>query len=338
VAILSVIVCHTAGHYGNDQLTLFLGLGGKGVDLFFALSGWLLGQQLIRERLTTGTIELRRFWVRRWLRTLPAYYAVLLFTYAWQVAKGNWHLDPSYIIFAQRYVHTGLMPYFGISWSLCVEEHFYLLIAPFVLLTMRSNRLGLIALFVLFLFPSLFRNLGWYAHDEQSHVRFDQCLIGVLLAYIYECYPGAWRKLARYVWGFVGLALFGIAWNLVARTKSIDWVLESGPLVWSLISGAFLVLANSKPFWQFGTKTWLTRFFADRAYSLYLLHIEALTVMKKFSGLPFIVYLLLTLIISLIAAEILYRTIERPVMRARNRFSWAKSKSEHVEPQSPPKS
>src|SRR5262245_7175385 len=120
LAIILVVNCHCVGAHGDAAALHVLQLGGKAVDLFFVLSGWLLGYQLLSEFRDTGTIDVRRFWLRRWLRTLPAYYAVLLLTFLWQIAaRHNYELCWSYLLFGQTYLTD--MPYFGVSWSLCVE-------------------------------------------------------------------------------------------------------------------------------------------------------------------------------------------------------------------------
>src|SRR4051794_14167239 len=79
-AIVSVVNCHIAAAFHPNGLLGILQLGGHGVDLFFVLSGWLLGKQLCEELRDTGSVDLKRFWLRRWLRTLPAYYAVMSLT------------------------------------------------------------------------------------------------------------------------------------------------------------------------------------------------------------------------------------------------------------------
>src|SRR5689334_10607942 len=83
-AILSVLLAHATLVFNPPAALAPLQAGGTGVDLFFVLSGWLLGRQLMKELDRQGSVGLTRFWSRRWLRTLPAYYVMLLLTYAQQ--------------------------------------------------------------------------------------------------------------------------------------------------------------------------------------------------------------------------------------------------------------
>jgi peptidoglycan/LPS O-acetylase OafA/YrhL len=68
--------------YGSPSYLAPLQFGGTGVDLFFLLSGWLIGSQLFTEKQKSSTIDVKRFWIRRWMRTMPAYFVVLLATLA----------------------------------------------------------------------------------------------------------------------------------------------------------------------------------------------------------------------------------------------------------------
>jgi peptidoglycan/LPS O-acetylase OafA/YrhL len=114
--------------------------GWMGVDLFFVLSGYLIGRQVFSSRAEAplGT-QLRTFWVKRWTRTLPLYF-VVLGTYAvikpWVFGApfvgGGWH----YALFLQNY---GPLWDFVQSWSLCVEEHFYLVL-PLLAFGLRGRR------------------------------------------------------------------------------------------------------------------------------------------------------------------------------------------------------
>ena len=166
LAILLVVNCHSGSIFAAAPLSAALQLGGKGVELFFVLSGWLLGRQILIELRQTGRVEFRRFWLRRWMRTLPAYYAVLTVISLYILSRGNQPLRWSYLYFGQAYVSG--MPYFGISWSLCVEEHFYLVVAPAVYAAWRFRPVRYLIAIAL-LIPSVCRAEGWYGADFQTH-------------------------------------------------------------------------------------------------------------------------------------------------------------------------
>jgi peptidoglycan/LPS O-acetylase OafA/YrhL len=105
--------------------------GQYGVDLFFVLSGWLIGGLYWRERHKFGNVAIGRFWKRRWMRTIPPYAVVLLVSWLVVYVARDQPFDLGYLVFAQNYYERA--PFFLVSWSLCVEEHFYLLI-PLLLL------------------------------------------------------------------------------------------------------------------------------------------------------------------------------------------------------------
>jgi peptidoglycan/LPS O-acetylase OafA/YrhL len=249
---------------------------------------------------------------------------VLAFTFAWQIAKGNYSLRWSYLFFGQTYLSD--LPYFGVSWSLCVEEHFYLAVAPLLLLFWRV-RLALILLPLLLVLPVMCRTARWYFHDPgiETHARYDPCAVGVLLAVIDVALPRVWAFL-RKIAPFLALAGLIAAGRDVACRVNPQWGLgDQGILTWALIFGSWVLLAAARPDWAIGRLPGV-RYVAERSYAVYLLHPEAFAVLRKIEGLPFGVYLLLTWGLSLLLAEILYRLVERPGMRLRERFGASKSR------------
>ncbi|QJW93628.1 acyltransferase family protein [Frigoriglobus tundricola] len=331
LAIVLVVNCHAVTAFGSPAEYHVVQLGGKGVDLFFVLSGWLLGRQLVRELRETNTIDLRRFWYRRWLRTLPAYFAVLALTYAWQVVKGNRDLRLSYLVFGQTYLTD--LPYFGVSWSLCVEEHFYLAVAPLLLLFWRV-RPALVLLPPLLVLPAVCRAAGWYSHDPgvETHARYDPCALGVLLAAIEVTRPRLWAVLRRCA---PVLALFGVAaagHDVVGRLNpELGWR-DQGVLAWALIFVSWVLLAAARPAWAVGRAPGV-RYIAERSYAVYLLHPEAFAVLHRvggFAGLPLAAFIALTWLFSLALAEVLFRLVERPGMRLRERFGASRSREAPV--------
>ena len=137
VAVLMVLVTHTYQTVGFPDWPLFKLLcrqGANGVDIFFVISGFLITTLLAREIDRAGQIDLKRFYLRRSLRIIPAYFALILVVavlhqvgYVTMRSRDwigaltyttNFYYRPSWEL--------------GHSWSLAIEEHFYLL-WPFVL-------------------------------------------------------------------------------------------------------------------------------------------------------------------------------------------------------------
>jgi peptidoglycan/LPS O-acetylase OafA/YrhL len=167
-----------------------------------------------------------------------------------------------------------------------------------------------------------------------THLRYDQCAVGVILAAIATFAPRSWAFLSRALVGLVPLAIMLALANLywrIAHVPRADWE----PLVWTAIFATFIVLANSNDFWRSSARIPGARYVADRAYAVYLLHVEAIALIRRIAGmhdghidLPLTLYLVLVWIVVLILAEVLYRVVERPFMRAREWFS--PSRSRHV--------
>jgi peptidoglycan/LPS O-acetylase OafA/YrhL len=329
-AIIMVVNCHFESTINADGPLRALQAGGRGVDLFFVLSGWLLGHQLLTELRDTGGLNVTRFWFRRWLRTLPAYYVVLALTLGWQVlARSNFSPQWGYFVFIQNYQRE--WPYFGVSWSLCVEEHFYLLVAPALLLFFRFPWMRFL-IFVLLLLPSICRFMGWYANIAETHVRYDQCAVGVILASAQVFAPRLWGWLCRVAPYLAGGALIALTYPYLCRLYPLIDYGDFGELFYALLFGSFVVLANSSPFYGERLRSRFFRYLADRAYAVYLLHPEGLALAKRFSALPTPVSYALTWGISLLLAEVLYRSIEKPFMLLRERFpqTWSTDKSRAV--------
>src|SRR3990170_5787046 len=113
-----------------------LAKGWHGVDLFFALSGFLIGGQII-EGCYNGTFRFNVFFLKRFFRIVPAYiFAIVVFIIFYSYVSDSFLLnDPTvlkdviiHILYLQDYIHTEYVMYDGIYWSLAVEEKFYLVL------------------------------------------------------------------------------------------------------------------------------------------------------------------------------------------------------------------
>jgi peptidoglycan/LPS O-acetylase OafA/YrhL len=198
-------------HYWTAQVFL----GSIGVDLFFALSGFLIGGILLKMVERRGAFpagDLYEFLRRRWYRTLPNYYLYLLLFLLFYHLHGprppGAVVPPAfglYFVFLQNFAWPKPSPFFGVSWSLCVEEWFYLLTAGTLFLLSRAagqRPQGVRAAFgvtaavfialpiALRFFPNLRASDDW---KNLVVLRIDAIMYGVLMAAARIYWPTLWR-------------------------------------------------------------------------------------------------------------------------------------------------
>ena len=131
-----VVIGHAAWGPLSGRLATF------GVEVFFALSGYLITSLLLRERALRGAIDLRAFYLRRTLRIFPVYYAALAVAFGLTWALGPWFTGPfrgpsdarffgttlaSCVLFVSNWTDAPLPSPLEVLWSVCIEEQFYLL-------------------------------------------------------------------------------------------------------------------------------------------------------------------------------------------------------------------
>jgi peptidoglycan/LPS O-acetylase OafA/YrhL len=203
--------------------------GWAGVDLFFVLSGFLVSSILFREWQRSGKLHVGRFLVRRAFKIYPAFYVMLAAVFAWSAYHGRfpgWQYVASEGLFVQNY-GPAILPH---SWSLAVEEHFYLTL-PLILWLLRGSReypFRLLPVFILCAAAAcLLMRMAATAgvdpneiarHDPHrlrtfyaaSHLRVDSLLFGVLIAWLYNFHRLTFDRLANYRWLLLilGVALF----------------------------------------------------------------------------------------------------------------------------------
>jgi len=319
--------------------------GWIGVDLFFVLSGYLIGGQLLGRMAQGQGIDLRAFWWRRAWRILPAYAVVLLLYLSVPALREAPGMEPwwKFATFTLNLsIHYPEKSAFSHAWSLCVEEHFYLLFPLIVLAASRLGRprgthLALALITLLVLGGIILRGLIWW-HDQDAAgagnwfiqdlyfptwCRLDGLLAGVLLAAARCGWPARWQAWqARAPWfaasGVCGLAAYFLCCpdrsGLVANTLGWPWLSASL---------AALVFAAASPFWRWRAP--LAGFLATVSYSLYLSHKAVIHLVQQHAGalitqgpvLTFVVYA----IAALLAGVALHRLVEAPGLRLRQRWA-----------------
>ncbi len=359
LAIVSVVQIHVTwiltGEHGfpldrdfvAGSLTIFFGM-----DLFFMLSGFLIGSILLRSLELEGTQNIRRFYLRRIFRTFPPYYVVLtlLALTTALTATQRKHLPYEYI-YATNYLplgHGDAVMLWG--WSLALEEQFYLVVPAlfFVLHRLRSDRariLLLVALWTLALALRLYiyaRYSPWAdlalnrALYFRTHTRFDTIVAGILLAFVHQRYGGA---IGRWLTAPLHRALLALPsmaclWLLLRPSMfgehhiQLVHVFAWGTITSIMYFGALLLLLHGNGWIHHALSAPFFRRLATLGYGVYLVHIPLFErVVIPIAGafharqasmvLVWPACLLGDILVSFVVAYAIHVLIEKPSMRLR---------------------
>ena len=312
-SILFVVFHHAANKTG--WMTHFHGW--LGVDIFFVLSGFLITFLLERERRDIGKVDLGAFYVRRAFRILPVYsvmLAVYIIATYFSGDAGLWHLMkrdlPYFLTFCNEFAPSpnGYIA-FGFSWTLGVEEKFYLvwpILYFFVLTVLTSKRRRPATLAVLYL--SLIALAPFRFQAARS---YSGLLVGAFLALVLTNPRTAWlRRRIHYVPAILPLALFCVGFYLIDMNRNYLFVFS-----WTVVFlVAHLVTTQSwlRSFLSHPVLTWL----GQRSYGMYLIHMLPLEQIQKRIHLPTpfepIVVTVCTFAVTALIADGVFRLIESP--------------------------
>ena len=286
IAISLVLLAHFA------QKIEFLGFWG--VELFFALSGFLIGNILWRSFSQTESWSfayLFNFWKRRWWRTLPNYYLFLIvslvFSYLVYASIPEVNEFVHYLYFGQN-LFTPNGTFFGVSWSLCIEEWFYLSF-PLLLFILSFFKMKKVmcygitlsvyiigALSMRYYFGGLYEDV---ALRGITLARLDAIAYGVLAAFITsQIQPGKFAALIAFGIGVLLISSPGI----IAVLKNVTYhemnynpvYLATVPLGASFMIPFMNTLKKPKRLFRFMAKPIYN--FSLWSYSIYLSHIPFL--------------------------------------------------------------
>jgi peptidoglycan/LPS O-acetylase OafA/YrhL len=343
-AFLGVFICHSVPYDGAFYHRLHLPLpwlwgaasksGAAGVDLFFALSAFLITSLLLREREETGGISLRHFYIRRILRIWPLYFLVIALGVVFSHTIPNqhlpWHYVAGYLFFAGNWVHA----VFGTPKSICsplwtvsIEEQFYL-IWP-LLMRLLQRRGMILAAIVTFLLATVSRVSFMLAGASGGYIyygstsRCDSLALGILLALFADRLPKLTTPLRCLLLagGLTGW-IVSSAW-LNEQPGPVSMRMVFGRLIVSLGAGAILYgCLHSRN--QLLRGDWVVRL-GKISYGLYLLHLVGILIMLNLFhpiwGWKLLATKGLGLATTVILALASYRWVESPFLRLKDRFA-----------------
>jgi peptidoglycan/LPS O-acetylase OafA/YrhL len=279
IAILLVMLVNTSDKYPQLHLDHLVGYGWMGVDLFFVLSGFLIAGILLDAKASAGYFK--NFYARRALRILPLYYAVLVFMFvivphlgASQAHSVFERSSPwwAYPVFLQNFllaVPTMAAGPLGATWSLAIEEQFYL-VWPMVVRFFSAAQLRRLAIAMILFSVPLTYFLS--AHDfliySNVFCRQVGLMSGALLALIIRMDHFVPPRYLRTAWIAFGVTLSGafLSEHFNARWLAFTMV---GLAAASFI---FLALYSEQKWLQMALRNRFLIYSGTISYGLYLLH------------------------------------------------------------------
>ncbi len=337
LAVLLVLI-HNTDIYPSLHLGLIASNGWMGVDLFFVLSGFLITGILVDTKRSEGYFK--NFYARRCLRIWPLYYSALLFMFVivpllrpseaqtiFEARSAPWWAFPVYLqnfLIPVPTMATGLL---GVTWSLAVEEQFYL-VWPLVVRFCNESQLQKIAIAVICVSPALRFYLSLHQVNIYSNTfcRLDGLMAGALLAIVV-------RSRSFVPWKYVATAWITLLVSapLALVIDSKNDTLHARWIVFSLValaSVSFVYLGLfSKQKWLQGLLT--SRFLVYTgtiSYGIYLLEKIPLDVVKALhlEQHPFLA-LPITTAATYALATLSWNLLEKPILRLKRFFEGSRN-------------
>ncbi len=360
IAIFVVVAFHLlkrADYFTNNEVLHFISrlssIGWVGVDIFFVLSGFLITSILLKTKAEKNYFK--NFYIRRALRIFPLYFvfiAIILIL----IPK----LDPDFtpevpralpflLLYQQNWLmlfsKIPLTTYLAVTWSLAIEEQFYL-IWPAVVYFTKKETLVKLSIGVI-LCSILARLLGVLFWDDMSAVstffyyntftRFEQLVLGGLLAVAFTepfwvqrlkniAVPAFWAAFAAF------LALSFTAYPHMVPLDENIWLILGGYTLVAVFSAALVTILMTHPETSMFRRVFQNKgliFFGKYSYSIYLLHVPVILILldvlwrTQLRGWSmYLAYIVLTYAITIVGALLTWNLLEKHMLDLKKYFEY----------------
>jgi len=328
LAILLVILHNESNIFPSLHLGRLFANGWMGVDLFFVLSGFLITGILVDTRETEGYFK--NFYARRCLRIWPLYASLIVFMFVivplLRPSEARTVFDKSspwwaYPLFLQNFLipdPTGAAGPLAVTWSLAIEEQFYL-VWPWIVRYYSTAQLRRSAIFVIGLSPALRLYLSFHGVNLYTNVfcRLDGLMAGALLALFVRSDTRLPSRFVRKAW-----IVLAVTVPLAFATEAVNarWIVFSLSAVASA-SFVYLALFSPQGCLQAALTNRFLRYTGTISYGLYLLHKIPFDMAKSVHvdrhPLP---ALLILLAVCYATAALSWNLLEKPILRLKRHF------------------
>ena len=347
LAIIFVFMYHYVVFVSRQPTFSFIDeIGWVGVDLFFVLSGYLIGHQIFSPIANQREFSFKIFYYRRLLRTLPTYLFVLGIYFLIPNFRENTILPPlwKFLTFTQNFgLQTGTA--FSHAWSLCVEEQFYLILPVMALIIIykKSIHYGWVILFGLLLIGMFLRGSLWVYYNQHannhfhalyytkiyysSFCRLDELVFGVAIAMLRNFHKDLWAKITKKgnLILLFGIISSGITFYLFLQYHYSRFVTALGYPLLGISFAALTLAALSQNSYLYKIRIPGAATLAVWSYAIYLVHKPVSVLiygeLSKFgvdaSSLASISIIILA---SIVAGWLLYICIELPFLKLRDKI------------------
>lgn len=338
ISFLLVFLLHLP-KAGVPAIDYFLKSGGVGVIFFFVLSGFLITYILLSEKLKTGTISLQYFFARRILKIWPLFYVMILFAYVvpyllteFNLPAQNSGYKPNLfvsLIFGENYhmMFTNSYPDgapLRVMWTICIEEHFYLIWAPLLYFIpfKKIPNLILFSIVASNIARPLYRSWGIEHLDLITNL--DYFAFGAIPAYILVTRHELVQLVLQPTPTFKSIFLLFVL-SCVFIIPNVDsymlhWL---SPFMWGLLFSFTILLNLYASASKLRYRSWVSRL-GSFTYGLYLYHtIVILSVTYLFQSLSISNWYLMatiSLLLSLLVSVISYNIFERHFLSLKKHF------------------
>ncbi|KMQ67610.1 hypothetical protein ACM39_12160 [Chryseobacterium sp. FH2] len=328
-----LVFLHHAGVPENSFLNYF-SRGEIGVSFFFVLSGFLITYILLLDKINNQNISLKQFFKRRILRIWPLYYAMVLFAFItpylldiFHIKYSNEGYTPNWFLtltFLENYRvmytggHANVSP-LPVIWSLCVEEHFYIIwgLIMYVINLKYVPKLILICLVVSFIFRMIYNSFNIFPVDIFANIGYFAW--GAIPAYIFVFHKKIINKLTRisriykYFYFFIVILMIAAPLNML----KFDYVNCRPDFFGLLFSVLILFTLGNRNVFKISDRTvfaWLGKY----TYGLYLIHMISIMLCRKIGEkyhLDWYMETLMAFIFTVILAFLSYHLFEKQFLK-----------------------